>query len=52
MSWRLATHELKAGDSWVGGWRLMSWRLATHGLGWRLATHELEAGDQGWAKLV
>ncbi len=36
MSGRLATYELEAGDSLVGGWRLMSWRLATH---------ELEAGD-------
>ncbi len=36
MSWRLATHELEAGDSLAGGWRLISWRLATH---------ELEAGD-------
>jgi hypothetical protein len=36
MIWRLATHNLEAGDSWVGGWRLM---------GWRLPTHELEAGD-------
>jgi hypothetical protein len=36
MNLRLATHDLEAGDSWVGGCRLMSWRLKTH---------ELEAGD-------
>jgi hypothetical protein len=32
MTWRLATHGLEAGDSWVGDCRLMSWRLATHDL--------------------